>query len=267
MNFKEVARIILEKAQEPLHYREITERALKEGLLVTDGTTPWATMNAQLSMDIVTNGEYSNFIRSKPGYYYINQKVPFNKENQNYIQKTHTRYNKGGSKITKIYNFPISNNLSTKQKGDIAEARVAELITIYGKEGLSCYKPISDDEGIDIIVKRKGKFEIVYIQVKSTYGYDKNRGFVSSVKEKTLVNKERYLFVFVYFDLTQGDLFDQIFCIPAPDFLRLTQNNLKKTGDRVFTVGLNNPDKSKYAEFMIEKRELANRILEIMDKL
>ena len=41
----------------------------------------------------------------------------------------------------------------------------------------------------------------------------------------------------------------------------------KKTNYRVFTVGLNNPDKSKYAEFMIEKRELANKIIEIMDKL
>lgn len=266
-SFKDIAYQILKEAGKPLHYREITSLAQKKGLLQTEGKTPWATMNAQLSVDIVTNGEYSNFIRNKPGYYYINQKVSFRKENQNYIQKKHTHYNKDGTEITKFYNFPISNDLSTKQKGDIAEARVAELIIIYGKEGLSCYKPISDDEGVDIIVKRKGKFEIVYIQVKSTYGYDRNRGFVSTVKEKTLANKERYLLVFVFFDLTQGDLFDQVFCIPAPDFLKLTQNDQKKTGNRVFTVGLNHPDRSKYAEFMIEKRELANRILEIMNKL
>ena len=75
------------------------------------------------------------------------------------------------------------------------------------------------------------------------------------------------IMVFVYFDLSQGDLFDQVFCIPAPDFLKLTANEDKKPGERVFTVGLRNPDKSKYAEFMIEKRELANRIIEIMDKL
>ncbi|MCX6792304.1 MAG: HTH domain-containing protein, partial [Candidatus Gottesmanbacteria bacterium] len=251
----------------PLHYREITDIAIKKGLLVTEGRTPWATMNAQLSMDIVTNAEQSLFIRHKPGYYFINQRADINKKYNNYIQKKHIHYNKDGNAITKIYNFPISNNLSTKQKGDVAEARVAELITIYGKEGLSCYKPISDDEGIDLIVKRKRKFEIVYVQVKSTYGFDRNRGFVSTVKEKSLANKEKYLLVFVFYDLTQGDLFDQIFCIPSPDFLRLTQNDKKKTGDRVFTVGLNHPDKSKYNEFMIEKRELANRIIEIMDKL
>ncbi len=111
-----------------------------------------------------------------------------------------------------------------------------------------------------------GKLDVVYVQVKSTYGY-KDRGFVSSVKESSIVTKERMLIIFVYFDLSEGDLFDQVFCIPAPDFLRLTHNEHKKPGHRVFTVGLNHPDKSKYAEFMIEKRELANRIIEIMDRL
>lgn len=143
---------------------------------------------------------------------------------------------------------------------------MAELITLYGDEGLSCYRPISDDEGIDIIVKRRERFDVVYVQVKSTYGY-KERGFVSTVKEKSIVNKERMLIIFVYFDLSEGDLFDQVFCIPAPDLLRLTQNEQKKGTNRVFTVGLSKPDISKYAEFMIEKRELANRILEIMNKL
>lgn len=266
-SFKDIAYQILKEAGKPLHYREITLLAQEKGLLKTEGKTPWATMNAQIAVDIVTNGEHSRFIRRDPGYYYINEKADYKNNRNNYIQKKHTHYDKDGTAITKIYDFPISNDLNTKQKGDIAEARVAELITIYGKEGLSCYKPISDDEGIDIIVKRKSKFEIVFIQVKSTYGYDKNRGFVSSVREKTLANKERYLFVFVYFDLTQGDIFDQIFCIPAPDFIRLTQNEQKKTGDRVFSVGLQHPDRSKYSEFMIEKRELANRIIEIMDKL
>jgi len=73
--------------------------------------------------------------------------------------------------------------------------------------------------------------------------------------------------VFVFFDLSEGDLHEQLFCIPASDFLNLTQNEKKNTQERVFTVGFSRPDTSKYAEFMIEKRELANRIIEIMDKL
>jgi hypothetical protein len=125
---------------------------------------------------------------------------------------------------------------------------------------------MSDDEGIDIIVKRRDKLEVDYIQVKSSYGY-KDRGFVATVKEKQIKNKERMILVFVYFDLSSGDLFDQVFCIPAPDFLKLTANEEKQPGKRVFTVGLSHPDKSKYAEFMLEKRELANKIIEILDRV
>jgi Holliday junction resolvase-like predicted endonuclease len=251
-SFKAIATTIITEANKPLHYREITRIASEKGILQTSGKTPWATMNAQLSMDIVNNGENSTFYRAQPGFFGLKS-----------LGITRQATITGKARIIK---HTVTDSLNTKQKGDIAEARVAELLTLYGDEGLSCYRPISDDEGIDIIAKRREKLEVAYIQVKSSYGY-KDRGFVSSVREKQIINKERMILVFVYFDLSEGDLFDQIFCIPAPDFLRLTANEDKKPGERVFTVGLRNPDKSKYAEFMIEKRELANRIIEIMDKL
>lgn len=253
-SFKSIAIKIITEAGKPLHYREITRIATEQGLLKTDGKTPWATMNAQLSMDIVKNGENSHFYRAQPGYFGLRE---LGVTTTSTIKKSLTYV---------VAKHKVTDSLNTKQKGDIAEARVAELLTLYGDEGLSCYRPISDDEGIDIIAKRREKLEVAYIQVKSSYGY-KDRGFVSSVREKQIVNKERMILVFVYFDLSEGDLFDQVFCIPAPDFLRLTANEDKKPGERVFTVGLRNPDKSKYAEFMIEKRELANRIIELMDKL
>lgn len=252
LSFKEIAIKILEDAKSALHYREITKRATGSGLLKSEGATPWATMNAQLSMDIVNNADLSPFMRTEPGFFAL---------------KAIKKQEKTISGKALIINHKINESLNTKQKGDIAEARVAELITLYGDEGLTCYRPISDDEGIDIIVKRRNRLDVVYIQVKSSYGYADHRGFVSTVKDKAIINKERMILVFIYFDLSSGDIFDQIFCIPAPDFLRLTKNEDKKPGERVFTVGLKHPDQSKYAEFMIEKRELANRIVEIMDKL
>lgn len=258
-SFKSIAIKIITEAGKPLHYREITRLATEQGLLKTDGKTPWATMNAQLSMDIVKNGEQSRFYRAEPGFYGLRESVKVD------VGSVGTSFKSQRVKV-RITKGTINKDLNTKQKGDIAEARVAELITLYGNEGLTCYRPISDDEGIDIIAKRRGKLDVAYIQVKSSYGY-KDRGFVSTVREKQIVDKARMILVFVYFDLSDGDLFDQVFCIPAPDFLRLTANEDKKPGERVFTVGLRNPDKSKYAEFMIEKRELANRIIELMDKL
>lgn len=255
-SFKQAAIKILTEARRPLHYREITERAIHSGLIAPEGKTPWATMNATLSTDIVNNGEKSIFIRSDPGFYALRE-----------LKIKVTDQIKGKDKLIKVRSIrhQITENLNSKQKGDIAEARIAELITLYGKEGLSCYKPTSDHEGIDLIVKRRGKLQVSYIQVKSTYGY-KDRGFVSTVKEQGIIDSYKMLLVFVYFDLSEGDIYDHIFCVPAPDFLKLTENDEKKSGKRVFTVGLSHPDQSKYAEFMIEKRELANRIIELMDK-
>jgi len=68
-SFKDIAYQILKKEGKPLHYREITALAIKKGLIKTEGKTPWATMNAQLSMDIVKNGEKSEFIRTDPGFF------------------------------------------------------------------------------------------------------------------------------------------------------------------------------------------------------
>lgn len=259
--FKQAAIKILQSAGEPLDYREITRRAIEQKLISPVGSTPWATMNATLSTDIIKNGENSQFYRGIPGYYGLrHQAIPVKPEvSTEKPQKPHA------------VSHPVTDGLNTKQKGDIAEARVAELITLYGTvDGFTCYKPTSDQEGIDLIVKQRGQLNVSYIQIKSTFGYlgrndpGKTRGFVSTVREKAIVDDPNFLLVFVYFDLSDGDIYDHVFCIPAPDFLRLTQNEKNNTGVRVFTVGLSHPDRSKFAEFYIEKRELANKISELM---
>ena len=250
--FLQSAQQILEQVGRPLHYKEITQKAIDQGLQ-TEGLTPWATMNAQIAMDIKKNGEDSLFYRSEPGLYGLNR-----------VGEPKITGSERGAKIVGALHT-VTDGLNTKQKGDIAEARVAELITLYGDEGLSCYRPISDDEGIDIIVKKRGELDVAYVQVKSTFGNGSDR-FVCSVKENKILNKRRMLMVFVYFNLTYGDLHEHVFCIPASEFLKLTYNEDKIQGHRVFTVSLNRPDKSKYAKYLIEKRELANKILEIMSE-
>jgi hypothetical protein len=72
--FKNVAIKILQNSNGPLHYKEITEKALEEGLLETEGATPEASMNAQISVEIKTEGDNSRFIRTTPGTYTLNPK-------------------------------------------------------------------------------------------------------------------------------------------------------------------------------------------------
>ena len=58
-SFKRSAIKILRDAKEPLHYEEITKRAIQNNLIVTSGATPENTMNAQITTDIRLNKEKS----------------------------------------------------------------------------------------------------------------------------------------------------------------------------------------------------------------
>ena len=70
--FKEAAIEILKKTGNPLHYKEITRLALENGLLETQGATPEATMNAQITVDIKYKKESSLFVKIAPGTFGLN---------------------------------------------------------------------------------------------------------------------------------------------------------------------------------------------------
>lgn len=70
--FKQSAIEILRKAGKPLHYTEITRLALESGILETEGATPEASMNAQITVDIKNKEEGSDFIKTAPGTFALN---------------------------------------------------------------------------------------------------------------------------------------------------------------------------------------------------
>ncbi len=71
--YKNSAYKVLSGSDKPLHYREITKKALEMGILETVGATPEASMNAQISVDIKQNGSTSIFARLSPGHYSLNK--------------------------------------------------------------------------------------------------------------------------------------------------------------------------------------------------
>jgi hypothetical protein len=72
-SFKEIARQVLQEIGKPLHSKEMTKLALKQGLLKTEGKTPAATMNAQILMDIKHKGILSDFKKVGPSTFAINE--------------------------------------------------------------------------------------------------------------------------------------------------------------------------------------------------
>ena len=236
--FKDIAYKILKEADEPLSYKEITSRALGDNF-VTKGKTPAQTMHRQLMDDIKCEKGKSRFIKTATSTFSINPKF---KETQR------------------------QNKISTKQKGDVAEARIAELITLYG-EGttLSCYKPISDDDGIDFIVKEKGSLKsLLYIQVKSRFGNDPGESCIAHVKKTTIRKDDSMAMVFCYFDTQKGDL-DSVWFVPAPDFLE--EANKRKDGLLGFVAGRKDKKSNKWNSYLLkEKHQLAGRIISQMAK-
>lgn len=69
MNVLDAVERALAGAGAPLPYRDITRRVLDAGLWQTNGLTPEATINAQLSMDIVNRGTASRFQRTAKGVF------------------------------------------------------------------------------------------------------------------------------------------------------------------------------------------------------
>lgn len=69
MSFADATATILGKAGEPLHYKEITRRAVEQELIQTDGKTPESTLNAILAVDIKQRGKNSRFVRIRPGVF------------------------------------------------------------------------------------------------------------------------------------------------------------------------------------------------------
>jgi hypothetical protein len=70
--FKSSAIQILKKIGKPLHVSEITKLALEQGILVTEGATPEASMGAQLIMDVKNKGRGSDFIKTGPSIFALN---------------------------------------------------------------------------------------------------------------------------------------------------------------------------------------------------
>jgi hypothetical protein len=251
MSFKSIAYQILKEANKSLHSKEITKIALQRGLLETAGKTPEATMNAQLIVDINIKKEKSLFVKTGPSIFALNPNTPLIPKPEKSKQLEET--------------YKISERLSTKQKGDIAEARIAELITLYGEKQLSCYKPISDDEGIDLIVKQKGSLKTIYIQIKSRFGDNPNLIYTATSKASTVIDKFSMALVFCFFDTNKGDVWDYLWFIPAPEFIK--KANKLSSGLLGFVAGRRKKESNKWDDYLIDKRNLANEIIKLMSRI
>ena len=76
LSWKKAAVQVLRAAGKPLHYAEITQRILDDGLKTTAGATPADTLNATISVSITKEGPSSPFARHASGVYRLRDAPP-----------------------------------------------------------------------------------------------------------------------------------------------------------------------------------------------
>lgn len=69
MSWREAIEKVLGEESRPLHYSEISEQVLARGYYKTDGATPDATVNAQITSSIKHEGDRSPFVKVGRGVY------------------------------------------------------------------------------------------------------------------------------------------------------------------------------------------------------
>jgi hypothetical protein len=74
-SWKAAIKRVLMESDAPLHYTEISEQILSRGYYETDGATPAATVNAQLSSSVKHDGEKSPFIRVGKGIFSLRGEI------------------------------------------------------------------------------------------------------------------------------------------------------------------------------------------------
>ena len=122
------------------------------------------------------------------------------------------------------------------------------------------------DEGIDVIVKEKYKQKIMFLQVKSRFGDDSGEVFTATVKKHNVIDNFSMAFIFCFFDTERGDLWDYVWFVPAPDFFKKA-NRLQDGNLLGFVAGRKRKESNKWDEYLIDKRELANTIIQQMKRI
>ena len=90
-SWKEAIKKVLVESATPLHYAEISEQILSRGYYETDGATPAATVNAQISSSIKHEGDKSPFMRVGKGIFTLKNLpsaaiLPASKPQQNKLE-------------------------------------------------------------------------------------------------------------------------------------------------------------------------------------
>lgn len=151
--------------------------------------------------------------------------------------------------------------LSSQAKGDIVEDRIKELLLLHGQGLLSVFRPVTDTEGVDLIVTKAGEFHPIFLQVKGRYTLHKGRSIIVTVNAKTFTPHQAYYIVVAYFNPAKLEIHDDILLIPSAVF-RKEAVMVKKYERYQIVSPLERTSRSKWTKYLVTKSEFANKLVE-----
>lgn len=143
-------------------------------------------------------------------------------------------------------------NLSSGAKGNIVEDRVKELVLLLGQGLLNVYKPVIDNEGIDLIVLKSGQFHPLFLQVKSRYNALESQKLTLTISGNFKAHHS-YFLIGVPFDSQSMQMGEKILCVPSKQVLE--KAIVSSSGKLRIVASLKSNSKDQWQEFMLSKEQ------------
>ena len=161
--------------------------------------------------------------------------------------------------------------LSTTAQGIVAELLFTVLL-ILGSDGqLEVSRPVTDDERRDIETHIRGLFlQGLIFQVKSTTYFEhrfkaRHLEIHFDVEKDRLLSHPLYWYLFAYLDVEAMGLAEPLFLVPSDEVHRYATPKLTEKGWSFnFNASLEPDAKDHWHKFQLSKRELATRVLAII---
>ena len=157
--------------------------------------------------------------------------------------------------------------LEEKQKGDLVESMIADLLTWSSDGNLTCYLPSTDIDGIDLVVNKKMEYKPMFLQIKSRYVLSgHNDMFMADVKLNTFNAHQSFYLLFVYINPKEFTI-ERMWLVPSNDFVSMTANQSAANGKKRFIANPRDTATGEKTEYKVRREDLADLITSIIDEL
>ncbi|MDH6304560.1 hypothetical protein M2459_001295 [Parabacteroides sp. PF5-5] len=166
--------------------------------------------------------------------------------------------------LTEDNNDSCFDKISNYVKGNIAEDRVKEYILLRGQGLLSVFKPVIDDNGIDLIVMHKGVFHPVYLQIKSRSINREGNETYLTISANTFHAHESLYIIGLIFNKKTLDIEDKLLVIPSWE----VNNKAPQPINAKYKLNISFEDnKDNYwSQYLVHKSKLAENLLKLISE-